>query len=261
MSEIRRVATVLALLPLALLFAACGNNDETRPIEVLFYVDGLSGTRFAVDGIQAANGDHRLPGRTFEAPYFFVLENARHFGTGPGIRGCFRTFADESAPITVFLYFGTALQQRVVLQPGQCYGPGYDPQNPPDCDEFVNPCTVTADIDMREPEVRFEICTRTGDELCIDAPATGPANIAFSASIGDFDATNITTCVVEEAATSACTTPSIFYLEDPADRIQGIFTKLGGQNPDVNLQADVYVGGNLRTSETNDDDVVIDEEI
>jgi hypothetical protein len=261
MTETRRAIPVLAMLPLALLLAACGSNDETRPIEVLFYVDGLSGTRFAVDGIQAANGDHHLPGRTFEVPYFFVLENAQHFKTGAGIRGCFRTFADETAPITVFLYFGTALQQRVVLQPGQCYGPGYDPQDPPDCDEFVNPCTVTADIDMPEPEVRFEICTHTGDGVCLDSPATGPANVAFSSSIGDFDATNITTCLVPEAAVSACTTPSIFYLEDPADRIQGIFTKLGGQNPDVDLQADLYVGGNLRTSTTEHGDVVIDEDI
>jgi hypothetical protein len=189
-----------------------------------------------------------------------VLENARHFRAGPGIRGCFRTFAEETAPITIFLYFGTALQQRVVLQPGQCYGPGYDPQDPPDCTEFVNPCTITADIDMREPEVRFEVCTRTDSRtLCVDAPATGPANVAFSASLGDFDVTNITTCAVPEAASSACTTPSIFYLEDPADRIQGIFSKLGGQNPDVGMQTDLYVGGNLRTSQTDSGEVIIDE--
>jgi hypothetical protein len=258
MLDLKRVGSAVRTFALALLLAACGSSDESRPIEVIFYVDGLSGTRFAVDSIQARNADHRLPGRTFEAPFFFVLENALQFDSEEGIRGCFRTFADEPAPITIFVYYGTLFQQRVVLQPGQCYGPGYDPQNPPDCEQFT--CALV-DVDVPGPEVRFEVCPNTGTTRCQDAPATGVANIAFTASIGDFDATNITTCSIPEAAASFCTTPSIFYLENPADRLQGIFTKLAGQNPNVFLQADVYVGGNFRTSETNDHDVIIDEEL
>jgi hypothetical protein len=148
----------------------------------------------------------------------------------------------------------------VVLQPGQCYGPGYDPQNPPDCADFVNPCDQTDDIDITSPEVRFEICVHNPNGLCSDAaPPTGPANIGFTGSTGDFDATTITSCAVPEAAASFCTTPSIFYLEDPVDRVQGIFTKLSNQNRDVDLQADLFVNGNLRDSKTDHGDIVIDE--
>lgn len=263
MLDLKRVASAVRTFTLALLLAACGSSDESRPIEVIFYVDGLSGTRFAVDAIQARNADHRFPtGRTFEAPFFFVLENALQFESGQGIRGCFRTLPGEAAPITIFLYYGTVFQQRVTLQPGQCYGPGDDPQNPPSCEEFDSrdsACDFTGDITVPAPEVRFEVCVNTGSTLCQNAPATGIANLAFTASIGDFDATNITTCSVPEAAASFCTTPSIFYLENPADRLQGIFTKLAGQNPNFFLQADVYVGGDFLTSETNDHDVIIDE--
>lgn len=258
-SRIIRIIAALCSLPL---LGSCGDPDQSRPVEVIFYVDGLSGTRFAVDGLQARNGNHPPPRPSFEVPFFFVLENAQQFTSGDGIRGCFRTFADETAPITVYLYYGTAFQRRVVLQPGQCYGPGYDPQNPPDCASFVNNCTDTSDINL-SPEVRFELCPRdpnSPDMPCADAPAVGPANLVFTASVGDFDATSNTACLVPEAAVSSCTTPSIFYLEDP-NRVQGIFTKLNDQNNDFHLQADAYVRGNLRTSESDDDNVVIDLEL
>src|SRR5262249_1340447 len=157
------------------------------------------GARFMVDGLQAANADHKLPGRTFEAPYFFVMENARQFkAPSAGIRGCFRTLPDETSPITIFLFYGTALQQRVTLQPGQCFGPRSDPRDPPDCADFVTPCAAT-DPMVTSHEIRFEVCTSTGTGSCIDAPATGPANVGFTASTGDFDATNITNCAIPEA--------------------------------------------------------------
>jgi hypothetical protein len=270
----RRAAHSVAILSLALLIA-CGSTDETRPIEVLFYVDALSGTRFMVDGFQAQNADHRLPGRTFEAPHFFVLENARQFQPPQrGVRGCFRTLPDcrsvepsdpcETAPITIFLFYGTVLQERVTLQPGQCYGPDDDPQNPPDCDapDFATSCPANdPNIVLSGPEVRFELCTSTAAESvpCVDAPASGPANVAFSANIGDFDASNFTTCSVPEAAISFCTTPAIFFLENPADRVQGIFAKLFNQNPNVSLHADLYVDGRIHTSQASDGDVIIDE--
>jgi hypothetical protein len=257
----RIAASVVALSSLCL-FGACGTTDESRPIEVIYYVSGQSGTRFAVDGIQAANGNHPGARPSFEAPFFFVLENARQFSTGDPIRGCFRTFDNETAAITVYLYFGTQFQRSVVLQPGQCYGPGYDPQNPPDCDDFASNCSDPTGIDD-SPEVRFEICPHDPngpDTPCANAPADGPANLVFSASVGDFDATNITTCLVPEAAVTACATPAIFYLEDP-NRVQGIFNKANDRNNDFQLQADAYVGGNLRTSQKDDDNVVIDVEL
>lgn len=268
MISIRRVASGVRALFLALLLAACSNPDESRPIEVLFYVDGLSGTRFAVDGLQAANSvAHRLPDRTFEVPFFFVMENARQFDDGDGIRACFRTFADETAPLTIFRYFGTNLQRRVTLSPGQCFGPGYDPDDPPDCDDFV--CAIADPSQNFGPEVRFEICVDRNDCTCRETaenapgcapgPTPVPENIAFTASVGDFDATNITTCFIPEASASFCTTASIFYLENPFDRVQGIFTKLGGQNDDVDLKADLYIDDDLRTSKSGGGDLVIDE--
>jgi len=252
-------ALVLAL-PLALLCAGCGKTGsrDFRPIEVLYFVSGPTGTQFQTAaeaqpdcgsdgvGIQAANGDHQFGDRVFLTPHLFVLENARQ-----PVRGVFEVPPENAVGIAVDLFLGTNVQATTSgeLAPGACSTVGTDTAN-------------TLQPVVTSPEIRVEVCAasdQTGASVPCDQNTTDP-NVSFFATIGDTRGSNITSCNLRPL-TEACRTPATFFLEDAKDSVSAIFTKFSDQDRDVVLRAELYVDGNLKDTQTSKNDVIVQSDI
>ena len=210
---------------------ACGKSGDrpTRPIEVIYYVSGVSGTRFQVEQLQAANADHRLPDRELKAPSFIVMENALQ-----PVSAVFRNAEGQLDPITVSLFLGNVLRRTVEIAPGTSATVGEGTPVP----------------NVIGPDVRFEISS-----------TTGPENVGFDVSIGDLYDTNVTNCNIRPVAVEFCSTPAMFFLEDARETITGIFTKLGGQDEDAVFKVDLFVNGAFVESGSGRDDVVIEHDL
>jgi hypothetical protein len=289
------------LLALAGLFA-CGGNDNSgiRPVEVLFSIEGSTGTHLRIERIQAANADHcfvypgdemhcqpsNIPPRSqdfFEAPLLIVLENAFQFpDVSQPVRGTFGVLPKEVDPnadtIRARLFLGTDQQQSREIPPGACLTIPGDLSQPLGqycctgdacfCNETGSPCpdalaitpTMAPTPVVTSPEVRFELCEAVGAGIqCKDGTPVGPTNIGFSISVGDFNATNLSACSLTPTPTEPCTTPALVYLEGASERVQGVFSNLGG--PGTNLQADLYVNNEFRATDTDSHNVIIDENL
>jgi hypothetical protein len=253
---LRWLCLVALLHPLS-----CGESGsrDQRPIEVIYYVTGVSGTRFQVEGFQAANADHDLRGREFRTPHFFVLENALQFELpAQPIRGTFQAIDDT---IQVFVLFGTQLQERSIeLAPGQratfpCDDLDVDTG---ECRDGNIPPPTPA---PRGPEIRFEICTAAAegsvDTPCSDLDPPVPPNLAFDVTVGDINGTNVTVCSITAAAVQTCRTATTLFLENPKERVTGVFQKLAGENRDARLRAEIYVNGRLADSDVSRQDAII----
>ena len=229
---VRKLAVGVILV--GLLCSACGKSGqrETRPIEVLFYVNRPAGAQFEVIALQGTNADHRFDGRIFEAPHVFVLEN-----TEQPVKGVFRN-VDAELPLTVELNFGLELVNRQDVPPGVCCTVAPDS----DCTQADETCEDLEEIPMKR-EVVFEVFSV--DEI---------RHIGFSATIGDLDATNITAC---SSGSDICLTPATFFLEEAKDIISGVFTKFSDQDPSTVFQVDLYVNGTLRESDSGTRDLIV----
>jgi len=215
---------------------ACGESGErpSRPIEVIYYVSGVSGTKFQVkgpegEGFQAANANHPLGDREFESPMFFVMENAFE-----PVSAVFRVPEDQLNPITVSLLLGNVLRKTTEIRPGSS----------------ATVSEGTPDPVVTGPDVRFEVTS-----------AAGPKHVGFDVTIGDLYASNYTNCNIRQVAAELCSTPAIFFLEDARDQVTGIFAKFSGQDPDAALQADLFLNGTLAQSSSGTGTIIIDEDL
>ena len=259
--RIRLDKALLLALPVALLMCAgCGKSGtaDYRPIEVLFFVSGPTGTQFQAAaqaqpdcgsdgvGIQAANGDHQFGDRVFLTPHLFVLENARQ-----PVRGVFEVPPENGIGIGVDLFLGTNVQATTSgeVAPGACATVGTD------TDGTLQPVVTS-------PEIRVEVCAAS-DQSGASVPCeqtTADPNVSFFASIGDSKGSNITSCNLRPL-TEACRTPATFFLENAKDSVSAIFTKFSDQDRDVVLRAELYVDGRLRDTQTSKNDVVVQSDI
>ncbi len=227
-----RHVLAVCLFGIMLLGLGCGESGqrETLPIEVIFYVSGVSGTTFRVESLQAANADHRFGDREFRTPYFFVMENAFQ-----PVSGSFFLPADQPAPITVNLFLGNILRKTVDIQPG-----------------------TSAPVSEGTPAPK-----PTGREVRFDVTSVaGAANIGFDVtlgSVGEQHATIFTNCDVRQVAAEFCSTPATFFLEDPRDQVTGDFTKLPGQDADSVFKVDFFLDGRLLRSGSDNEEVAINE--
>lgn len=273
---------ICSLALLGLLLAACGESGSraTHPVEVLIQVSGIQGTAFTVSGLSAANAAHDLaaamtcisddPGKrqscrsdadcpgstcapTFVTPRLFVLENAYQ-----PVRGTFRNI-DPRNPVRIDLVAGT-FSHSGDLQSGQYCVIGTDvaciptdpcvlslPASEPGALPTPTPCQPTpTPVRSSGQEVRFEVYS-------VDSTTS----LAFTASLGDLTATNLTSCAISPIAGS-CQTPTTFFVEDAEGTASGIFTKIAYQNRDVAMQVDLYIDGTLvdseRTKSSDDSD-------
>lgn len=229
----RWIVAFALVIPLMLL-PGCGKSGEreTRPIEVAFRVTRPGGVPFQVAALQAANADHRFGERVFESTHLFVMENARQ-----PVSGTFRNLSTDQS-VTIEIYFGDLLMKSEPIPPGACCTVSLDEG----CAQANDVCPEPAPISM-ETEVRFEVFSLS--------PITG---IGFTATLGDESATNVTACAVSG---DFCRTPATFFIEEARGSISAIFIKRADQDPDTVFQADLFIDGVLRESETDDEDVVI----
>jgi len=223
--------------PLALLLAcvACGESGqrETRPIEVLFFVDGPSGTPFRVTALQAANADHSFGDQVFETPYFFVLENSFQ-----PVSGTFEALED---PISVTFALGSPTS--ALGQEGET--------------KTIVPGGLDNSVGAGQPDPRVR-----GHEARFDVTSiAGPINVGFTATLGDQKGTNITTCALPNDVAQSCMTPTTFFLENPQTTLSGVFTKLFGESPDAELKVELFLDGKLVRTATGTGDVILSKDL
>jgi hypothetical protein len=218
----------------ATLASACGESGsrETRPAEVMFRVARPSGAKFRVAAIQAANALHLFEDKEFKTAHIFVLEDPYQ-----PVTGIFQN-TDPTLPITVEMSIGTQLVSSQEIQPGICCTVGSGRT----CDQ----ATATCDAPTSTPG---------GDEVRIEVVSLSPsANVGFSASIGDNEATNITACVI---GADICRTPATFFMEDPVDSVSAVITKAAGENNDIELNAQLFVNGDLKDQASGRGTIVV----
>jgi hypothetical protein len=254
-AAMRRLPIPLAVAIVSLLTIDCGKSGsrDTRPIEVIYYVSGPQGLPFQVlpepipgcaqgAGIQAANADHRFGQRIFRVPHFFVLENAFQ-----PVRAVFVNVDDSPDPesMRVDLYFGTNLQATAPdVPPGECVTVTGEPGRVPD--------------PVVGRQVRIEVCSRAPDGNR-NAPCESDypdAGVAFFASLGDIQATNLTSCQILPVAES-CRTRATFFIEDAKEIVSAVFSKLSGQNPNSIMRAELYVNDRLENVDTGSGDIIV----
>lgn len=283
----------LVALTIVATLAACGDSaDEARPVELVYFVQGPTGTRFelvgpddnhdcmaesrdqpaglvpsAGFGFQSSDASHVLTG-VMRAPHFFVIENERQ-----PTRAVFRNLGD--APLTVLQLRGIARPGSTidvrVIPPGACrsvssFG---------DIDEMAG-TAPPLDVDN---EYRFEVCSfASGVRLpdgfecqdlaprgTVDRDADGnllvDAGARFFGTVGDLTASFFTRCLApEEFEQVDCRTPTTFYMHAPRDQISAAMTRLRDQ-PDTFLQLDLYRGNQLWASSRAGNDVFVRRDI
>jgi len=277
---------ILGLLALVALANACGDApDDSRPIELLYFVQGPTGGLFEVVGPDD-NGDCTAPSRqqisglidsagygfqtidathvvsgTFQAPHYFVFENERQ-----PTRGVFRNLGP--LPLTVLQLRGIASPGSTLethtIPPGECRS--VSTFN--DDDEMLG----LAGRDVTSDDFRLEVCSfLDGTELpngfrCQDLAPRGEVEILdaganFVGTIGDLTASFLTQCLqLEGSERVQCRTPATFYMFEPQDQISAAMTRFRTQ-PDSFLQADLYRGTRLLDSDRGSNDVVVRDDI
>lgn len=245
-----RRAIVPGFLGLLLACGACGKSgeDPTRPVELLMNVTGAAAA-VGIDSIESALVTHTLPRlRTcvagaragqacasgsdcagarclavYPAPHLFVLQNAEQ----PVVATLYNLDAAESLRVDMFA--GTFLHSAEI-PPGSCCRIGTDEACEPATDCGPTPA------ESGPEEVRFEVT----------APGS-PTGVGFFATVGDFETTYMTACVIAPSLNN-CTTPATFFYEGARDHISGVFSKLENQDEDAHLRAELYVDGSLADS-------------
>ncbi|MEO8605483.1 MAG: hypothetical protein ABI629_23135 [bacterium] len=241
-----RLRALIGLVPL-LFTTACGTSggpDQSRPIEVSYYVTGAQGTQFQFvssdapcgalpgTGIQSPNVDHQFGDRMFETPYLFVLENAKQ-----PIRATVRNMS-ANEPIQVNLYLGETPQRtgdEATIRPGECR-------------TIESGSTRNITIKPRGVEAQVEICSPLAGAgtPCLDSQSSVDRHINYFATIGDLVASNLTNCILPSQNIEACTTPSTFFVENPQDQVSAVMNVNPGQGvpgQPNNIRMELYVNG------------------
>jgi hypothetical protein len=205
--------------------AACGESgsNPVRPREADFQVVGTSGSPFHVVRFDATNGPPHVfdPPREFQAPFTFIFLNAGpHVSEisgvppNPQVQATFTgAAAADDVSINLRLGFNENLTATVLIPAGADSADSFLLATP----ELPAPIT-TPPI---PPEVRVEVCqqTNTTSDFCTDQPQPQNA-VPFIASMGDQDTTFLT-C----GDSQICTSPAIFYIENPHANVGAIISK------------------------------------
>jgi len=291
---LRNGILVVTIAATALSLASCGGQtEEGRPIEILYFVKGPSGTKFEIVGagdnldctaesteqasgrirsrgfgFQSSDASHVLDG-TFRAPHFFILENE----TQP-TRAVFRNLGDAS--LTVLRLLGAAggstLLTNHTIAPGECISIS----NFPDADETAG--SGSPPFDLAE-DFRIEVCSFAkatvlpDDFRCQDLPPRGTTDTdadggvlldigaSFLATVGDLTTSFLTRCLqVDADQRTECQTPATFYMNNPQDQVSVAVTRLNNQ-VDSFLQVDLYRGDKLLDSDRGTGDVTAREDL
>ncbi len=266
-----RSGILFSLLPFLL---SCGPDPvDSRPVEIVYFVQGPSGTPFEVTsaadssdcfaeprnlepgdgvelipsagfGLQSADATHTFAGRTFRAPHYFVLENERQ-----PTRGVFRNLSATS-PLTIvrilgLARFGTTLQ-TLTIPAGACRSfSTYD-----DAAEQAGTSVAAQPAD----EFRVEVCSFAEGTACPSAfecqdLTTSPApfdevGAVFLATLGDRHVSFRSTCLQSEGSERLnCQAPATFFLHAPRDEVSVAMTRLAVNQDRPLLQIDLYRGG------------------
>jgi len=291
---LRNAILVAAIATTSLLLYSCGSGMEAgRPVEILYFVQGPSGTEFEIVGegdnldcmaesveqssglirsrgfgFQSSDATHVLDG-TFRAPHFFILENE----TQP-TRAVFRNLGD--APLTVVRLLGAAIGSTLLtnhrIAPGECLSIS----NFPDADEIAG--VGAPPFDLAE-DFRIEVCSFLRETIlpddfrCQDLPPRGTTDTdangdalrdigaSFLATVGDLTTSFLTRCLqVDIDQQTECRTPATFYMNDPRDQISVAVTRLRTQ-VDSFLQVDLYRGDRLLDTDRGTGDVTARENL
>jgi len=259
------IAVTLAALPF--LAGACGTSGggiEPEPAETLFYVSGGTGLQFELvspgdtdgcpanqgTGIQGPNSNHQFPGRIFQTPHLFVLENAFQ-----PVQAMIRASEDNQGPLTVSITIAQNPPQvaNVQIGPGECKRVGVAPS--------VSPTPKPGLVDDAV-EVCAPICTGCTDVdtniSCVGAPGeVDPlsTSISFFASIGDIRQSNISNCITSQ--TTNCFPPATFFLEQPKDQIAAVMQVTSGQAPgNGKIRIELYLNGERTDTEVGGNPIV-----
>jgi hypothetical protein len=281
---------IATLLAAALALVSCGGGStESRPVEILYFVQGPTGAKFRVVaendprsdcmaisrdqstglipsggyGFQSSDATHVPANATFVAPHYFVFENERQ-----PTRAVLRNLADT--PLTVQQLRGLAppatTLETQILAPGECRSVStFD-----DRDEIAG----VAGPDDFDRDFRIEVCSfargtelpsgfRCQDLRDDDAADTVPSDIgaAFFSTVGDLNSSYLSRCLqLEGSEQLECRTPATFYMFDPADILGVAMTRLSGQL-DSFLQVDLYRGDQLLDSNRGTGDVFVRHEL
>jgi len=288
MTSSRRALYAITAIVLGATPLSCGDEDrQSRPIEILYFVQGPSGASFdVVDeddngdcladsrnqtggfiesngfGLQTNDAVH-VPQGPFTAPHFFVLENEKQ-----PTRAVLRNLS--GTPLTVQRLLGAASGATNLTSHTIPAGACRSISNFDDADEMAG---VGAQPDLRN-EFRIEVCSfPTGTELpsgfqCQDLrldpdnPALPPDfGASFLSTIGDFTASFLSRCLqVEPAESAECRTPATFYMFNPQDQISAAMTRLTNQTNSF-LQVDLYRNDRRVDSDRGRGDVTVREDI
>jgi hypothetical protein len=245
----------LAIVACSMSALACGKSGsrETRPVEVLYQVSGVSGTQFRIltpeearpecprGDLRARNAVHRFRDRIFTTPHLFILENAFQ-----PTSATFELLAEETNPIQVFLFLGLDLARAPeTIEPGDC----------------LDVATAGVPVSLPNRNVRVEICGSIDDPpdgaRCGDFP---DAFVGFFLSAGDSEASYSSTCNLRQVAES-CRTPATLFVEEPRDRIDVIVDTNSNENRDSILTVELYINDELVDSSTGRRNVAVSKDL
>jgi hypothetical protein len=259
----RIAATALALTLCSTFGMACGGGSiPGRPIETLIYVSGPTGAQFSLPdvanpacgstgtGIQAPNASHQFPGRLFQAPHLFVLENVRQ-----PVRAVIQNQSDTALQVNTFLG-ETGQNTNVQIPPGQC-------QTVITNNIINSPLTPNPRGHQTQVEVCSPLNATNDPDLqigCVGMPVDpNDRAIAYFATIGDIASTNITNCLLPSLL-DACRSPTTFFLEQPQDEVDAVMSVNSGQNPPgqpiAQLRLELYINGQRVSSDAGTNPVV-----
>ncbi len=274
---------------------SCGDDPrDDRPVEILYFVQGPSGTPFEVVaqgdngdclaqsrdqltglitsrgyGFQSTDATHVLPG-TFQAPHYFVFENERQ-----PTRAVFRNLGQ--LPLTVLQMRGLAPPASTlvtqIIPPGQCRsvstfddktemeGGNAGPENFAN-DYRVEVCSFERGTDLPSGFVCQDLAPR-GQMIELDANGMPLRDIgaAFLSTVGDLESSFLTRCLqLENSEQVECKTPATFYMFNPQDLIGVAMTRLSGQTNSF-LQVDLYRGNQLLDTNRGTGDVFVRDDL
>lgn len=220
-----RLMRTLAMLRVLTAAAAagmlsCGSESPPpeAPREARFVVNASQGTEFDVVEIRSAHAIHRpcLDDAHFQAPYYFILENAEL-----PVQGRFQPLSDAIDNVQLLLG-GETVPRRVDAPDATT--PIFTGNAPAPIDPTAPACT--SESTNGAPEVRFDVSGTIGSE--------------FVATIGDQESSHIVGVVTR--------VPTTFFIEDASERVIGYFTK---GNPDTVLSVRLLVDGTEVDAETS----------
>lgn len=256
------------LIAIALFAAACGTSSggtQPEPAETLIYVTGGTGLQFELVsagdtagcpapggvGIQGPNANHQFPGRVFQSPHLFVLENAFQ-----PVQAVIRAKDTNLSPLAVSITIALNPPQvsNVMIAPGECQRVAVSPTAAPNpkrglVDAAVEVCAPFSCSSCSDVDVNIS---------CVGAPGEADplsSSISFFGSIGDIRQSNITNCVT--ADTENCVTPATFFLEQPKDQLAAVMQVNTGQaQGNGQIRTELYVNGTRTDADTGGNPIV-----